>query len=1095
MTEACKSAASDSLATAVSREIRQISSAVVLCFLISGAVGLIYEVLWIRLLGLVFGHTIFALTTVLASFMAGLGLGSYIFGRIADRSTRLLTLYGLLEIGIGIYCFVLPTFLGWVETLYLWISRALSLSYTTFSAVQFILVAALLVIPTCLMGATLPVLARFFVREEATLGRQVGILYSVNTLGAVLGTLLAGYWLVPLLGIRTTIHLAVVMNVGIGSLVLVFERHLHRLVGTQSRLDGEVHPLTGPAAVGLEAEPASRWSWTSWMVAAGFGASGAASMIYEVTWTRTLALIIGSSTYAFTAMLVAFLCGIAGGSWSFAALAGRRRVRAEAFGLLQVGIGVSGLALLPVFGRMPVWFLDLFQFSQAPWFIQGIQFSVSFATMLLPTLLIGATFPCAVRVLTRGLGHVGNDTGWIYAVNTSGAILGTILAGFVGIPLLGIQWTMRIGIWLNLAVGVGVLTTSSRAPRLLRGMALGASVAAAVLAPLLPAWDPALMSSGVAIYGWRYLPLLRTGEFGRSEWQPDVVYYRDGISATISVHRDGPVTFLRVNGKTDASNNTDMHTQLFAAHIPMLLHSHPKRVLVIGLRSGVTAGVVAQYPVDQIDVIEIEPAVVEAARLFTTENRAVLRDPRVRMIIADGRNFLLNAPAPYDVIISEPSNPWIRGLATLFTQEFYTLARSRLAPDGLMLQWIQGYGIAPDDLKMVVRSFRTAFPNSTLWYTSMGDNLLLGAPRPVEIPLKRIEARYAASPALRTDFARVGMLGPSGLLADYLLGTEDLARYAREGPLNTDDTLWLEFSTPRSLYETGNAELNHRILRSYRSSDLPPLSPADRARVDTAEGRYILGRALMGKSLPQDAEAEFSRARRLDPFHVGSGLAEAQLLIQRERALRAVRILEAMLARQPREPQAHFLMGTAYRQQGMPEQALAAVKRAAALAPGKVEYRLQLGALLREQGDLDQARVAYEAARALRPTDPATLLPLAEVRLAQGSLPEALALLQPFSTDASHRPIATRARARHLIGLVHLRARRLDEVATALEAAARLAPLNAEIRLDLSQTYEAKGDLERAAAARDRLLSFSPNHLVAMRRLEALLTRLQTSSF
>lgn len=1079
-----------------SREIRQISRAVVLCFLVSGAVGLVYEVLWIRLLGLVFGHTVFAVTTVLASFMAGLGLGSYVFGRIADRSPRLLTLYGLLEIGIGVYCFLLPNFLGRVKEIYLWISRALTLSYFTFSAVQFILVALLLVIPTCLMGATLPVLARFFVREEATLGRQVGMLYSVNTLGAVFGALLAGYWLVPLLGIHTTLRLAVVMNVGIGSLVLVFERHLHRLAATQSRIRADAHPLADPEAAGVEAEPTPRLTWAAWMVAAGFGASGAASMIYEVTWSRALTLIIGSSTYAFTAMLVAFLCGIAGGSWAFAALAGRRRVRAEAFGLLQIGIGMSALALLPVFGRLPVWFLELFQFSQAPWFVQGIQFAVSFTIMLLPTLLIGATFPCAVRVLTRGVDRIGNDTGWIYAVNTVGAILGTTLAGFAGIPLLGIQWTMRIGVWVNLAVGLAVLLSVSHgASRLLRGVALGTSVAAAVGAALLPPWDPALMSSGVAIYGRDYLPLIRAGDFGQSEWQPEVVYYRDGISATVSVHRDGRTTTLRVNGKVDAGNSLDMHTQLFSAHIPMLLHPHPKRVLVIGLGSGVTAGAVAQYPVEQIDVIEIEPAVVEAARFFTAENRAVLRDPRVRMIIADGRNFLINARVPYDVIISEPSNPWIRGLATLFTQEFYALVRSRLAPDGLMLQWIQGYGIAPDDLRMVVRSFRTAFPDSTMWYTATGDNFLVGASRPIEIPLGRIQAQYEASPALREDFARVGMLTPAGLLADYLLGTEDLARYAGEGPLNTDDTLWLEFSTPQSLYETGNDQLNYRILRSYRSNDLPPLPPSARARVDTAEGRYSLGRAFMGKGLLQEAEGEFSRAGRLDPFHVGSRLAEAQLLLQRGMVLKAVRILEEILARQPREPQAFFLLGMAYHQQGLPSQALAAVTRAAALAPGEVEYQVRLGTLLRERGDLDQARIAYEAARALRPTDPKTLLPLADVRLAQGNFQEALALLQPLLTDAGRQPIVTRARVRHLVGLIHLRAKRIDEAVGALETAARLAPLNAGIRLDLSQAYEAKGDLERAAATLDRLLAFSPNHLVGMRRLTALLGRLEAPSF
>ncbi|MBI4573763.1 MAG: fused MFS/spermidine synthase [candidate division NC10 bacterium] len=1078
-------------ATSISREIRQISNAVIACFLISGAVGLIYEVLWIRLLGLVFGHTVFAVTTVLASFMGGLGLGSYLFGRIADRSTHLLRFYGSLEIGIGAYCLALPTLLGWVSELYLWVSRSLELGYIAFSAVQFVLVALLLIVPTCLMGATLPVLARFFVREETTLGRQVGILYSVNTLGAVFGALLAGYWLVPALGIQTTIRLAVVLNVGVGGLVLVFERHLQRLAALQAA----AKPATATEFNAPAAGPAPALTWPARVVAVGFGASGAASMIYEVTWSRALTLSIGSSTYAFTAMLVAFLCGIAGGSWAFAALAGRRRVQLGTFGLLQITIGLCGVALLPMFGRMPIWFLELFQFSQAAWFVQSIQFGVSFAVMLLPTLFIGATFPCAVRILARGVDRIGNDTGWIYAVNTAGAILGTVLAGFVGVPLLGIQWTMRIGIWVNLVIGVGVLLAARRpGGALLRGLALGTAGAAVAGTIVLPSWDPALMSSGVAIYGPRYLPLIRAGEFGRSDRQAEVIYYRDGISATVSVHRDGPGLSLRVNGKTDAGNTSDMHTQLFSGHIPMLLHPNPKRVLVIGLGSGVTAGAVAQYPVDQIDIIEIEPAVAEAARFFERENRNVLADPRVRMIISDGRTFLLNARIPYDVIISEPSNPWIRGLATLFTREFYGLVRSRLAPDGIMLQWIQGYGIAPEDLRMVAATFHSAFPDSTLWTTMLGDNFLVGAAGPLLFPLARIQARYDASPVLREDFARVGLHSPVGLLADHLLGGQDLARYAGQGALNTDDTLWLEFSAPRSLYDIGIAELNHRILSSYRSASLPPLTPADHARADTPEGRHAIGRAFLGKGLFQEAESEFARAGALDTLHVPSRLEEAELLLRRGMILKGVRMLEQVLARRPQEPRAHFLLGLAHQQQGMAEEALASLKRAAALAPGDIEYRLRLAALFRDRGELDQARAEYEAARELRPTDPAVLIPAADLRLTQGDTERALTLLQPVLADLGAYPSRTRAEVRHLVGLIHLRARRFADAVAALEAAVRLAPLQTAFRLDLSLAYEASGDLERAAATLERLLAFNPNHLVALQRLNTILGRLAAAA-
>jgi spermidine synthase len=1086
MPQACSAPPADSpLLPQATGERGQIARALVACFLVSGTVGLIYEVLWIRMLGLVFGHTVFAITTVLAAFMGGLGLGSLLFGRLADRSRHLVRFYGLLEIGIGAYCFCLPTLLDWAAGVYLWIARSAELPYLAFSLVQFGLVAALLVPPTTLMGATLPVLVRFFVGGRETVSRSVGMLYSVNTWGAVCGTLLAGYALVPLLGIRTTLLLAVVSNLGVGALVLAFAAHLDRLEG----------PQTAGAAPAADPEPArAARSAAAWAVVCGFALSGAASMIYEVTWSRALSLVIGSSTYAFTAMLVAFLCGIAGGSWLFGRLIGSRPVTPEHFALLQIAIGVSALLLVPVFGRMPTWFLQLFQLSQAHGFVLIIQFGLSLAVMLVPTLFVGATFPCAVGALTRGAHRIGYDTGWIYTVNTFGSILGTTLAGFALVPWLGIQSTMRLGVGLNLVVGLAILALARPAAgRLAWGGLFAAGLAALGLAAWLPAWSPVLMSSGVAIYGQAYLPLLRSGAFDQMEWHPDVLYYRDGISATASIHRDGPRVYLRVNGKTDAGNSGDMHTQLFCGHIPMLLHPGPKRVLVIGLGSGVTVGAVAQYPVAAIDVIEIEPAVIEASRFFAAENRNALADPRVRMIVADGRNFLLNTREPYDVIISEPSNPWIRGLATLFTQEFFALAKSRLAPDGIMLQWVQSYGIAPEDLRMVVRTFRTAFPESHLWSASVGDNFLVGAGRPHALSLRRLEEQFAASEALRADFRRAGFPEPLGMLTDHLLDAEQLARFAADGPLNLDDTLALEFSTPRSLYERGLVRLNSQLLRSYRGGDRLPVSPAERGSLDTAAAWYAIGAGYLteGKGMLADAERAFARAVRLDPHHLPSRLELGRLLLQKGQALPALRLAEELAARHPQDGRPDALRARVFAQQGMPAEALAAFERASALRPDDAELRLQYAAALRAAGALDRAQAQYEVALARRPGDPQVLIPLAQTRLARGDARGVLGLLTPLAARPQDQLAASRGRYWQLIGSALLVAARPKEAVSAFEAATRLIPLDASILLDLSAAHEKSGDLEQALAALVRALDLAPDNTAALQRFDALAARLE----
>jgi len=1061
-------------------ERRQVSRAVIACFLVSGLVGLVYQVLWIRLLGLVFGHTVFAVTTVLAAFMGGLGLGSFLFGRLADRSRHCLALYGLLEIGIGLYCLLLPWLLDGAGALYLWIGRGLATSYLGFSALQFCLVALLLVPPTTLMGGTLPLLVRFFVRDAPTLGRQVGLLYAVNTGGAVLGALLAGYVLVPDLGIRTTILLAVVTNVGVGALVLVFDRHL-------ARLGGSGRPAEAP---GARPAPPPAPAWEPRVVAAAFAVSGAASMIYEVTWSRALALVIGSSTYAFTAMLVAFLTGIALGSFLFALCLGRRQAGPAAFGALQLAIGLCGLGLIPLFGRLPVLFLGLMGISQGPAFTQGVQFGISVALMLLPTLFIGATFPCAVRIVATDVGRAGFDTGWLYTVNTLGCIAGTLVAGFLAIPLLGVQGTMRLAVAVNLTVGALLcLPTPAAGRRAARAAAVGIAALGVLAGSLLPPWNPILMASGVAIYASQYAAMSRAGAFARGEWQPEVLYYRDGISATVSVHRNGPGLSLRVNGKTDAGNTRDMHTQLLLGHLPLLIHPGAKRVLIIGLGSGVTAGAVAQHPVERIDIVEIEPAVAEAARYFEAENRRVLADPRVHLIVADGRNFLRSAETPYDVIISEPSNPWIRGLATLFTREFFALAQSRLAPGGMMLQWLQGYGIAPEDLRMVVRTYRTAFPHTSLWYSSVSDYFLLGTAGPLRLSLQGIRQRLERLPRLQEDFVRMGLFSAPGLLANFLLGEEEAARFAGEGELNLDDTLRLEFTTPLSLYESQLTDHNYRLLQSYRGRPVPPLSREELAWAESAEGRYARALALGGKEFPGEAEVEFARALAADPHHLGSRLELARLLAGRGMALRALRLLEEIPARSPLEAQSQFVRGLAYAQQGLAAEARAALARAAALAPENREVRLRLAGLYRGEGSLEAARAIYAALHRARPDDLEAALALAEVDLARREPAAAGAVLRPLLANLGRYPIPGRSRIYHLLGAAHLAAGEVAEAVAALTRATRLAPLEAPAWLDLSRALEGAGDLEGAQEALARLLAMHPNHLEAERRLQALAER------
>ncbi len=353
------------------------------------------------------------------------------------------------------------------------------------------------------------------------------------------------------------------------------------------------------------------------------------------------------------------------------------------------------------------------------------------------------------------------------------------------------------------------------------------------------------MAAGAAIYPRQYQRFSGQGGVARALADSRLVFYRDGLTATVSVHQEGPLTSLRVNGKTDASNGLDMHMQLMLGHLPLLARPDARSALVVGLGSGVTVGAVARHPVERIDVVEIEPAVVTAASFFRRENRDALADRRVHLALGDARNFLLASDRRWDVIVSEPSNPWIGGVATLFSEEFYALARSRLAPGGVMVQWVDGYTIRPEDFKMIVKTFRTAFPATTVWHAhGMADFILLGAAEPQPLDLGRVQAAWDASPELREDFARLGFRAPWAFLADFLLTEPETARLTLGADLNDDDRLPLEFSAPKSLYRD-TALTNYRMVRAFRAAELPPLAGRGAQHLETAGVRYDLGMAYL----------------------------------------------------------------------------------------------------------------------------------------------------------------------------------------------------------------------------------------------------------
>jgi spermidine synthase len=889
---------------------------------LSGAAGLIYQVVWLRMLGLVFGHAVDALTAVLVAFMAGLALGSALGGRLSSRVRSPLAAYAWLEAGIAVYALCLPPGLPALARASLTLRNALGLSYEGWNLVQVALAFLVLLPPTLLMGATLPLVSQALASGGEAPGRRVGALYAVNTWGAVTGTLAAGYFLLPSLGNRATVWIAAGANLAAAALALIIARRTPALAP----------PRTVLSACGEEDS-----SRVAWLIPAAMAVAGAVAMVFEMAWTRALSLLLGSSTYAFTAMLLAVLIGLAMGSAVYAWRWGNRPAGPAALGVIEGGVGLSAAVVLASFERLPDLILAALRVSTVPSWVDLVEILVSVAALTMATIWMGAAFPCAIAAWAPAGARVGRAIGRLYAANTAGAIVGVLLGGLVLVPTWGIHGSLKLAIAVTLTL-CGALLAAGSGSIIMRGVPAAAALALALSVAFLPDWDARLMSSAPAVYARSYLQAGPARSLREVVGDQEVLFYRDGRSGTVAVTRQGGQVLLRINGKIDAGSAVDMSTQLMLAHLPLLAHPAPRTVFILGMGSGVTTGAAARHPIERVDVLEIEPAVMEASRFFNELHGDVLRDPRVHAVIGDGRNFLMASPGRYDVIISEPSNPWMSGLAALYSREFFLLARERLRPGGVMLQWVQSYNLAPEDLKMVVATFREAFPATSIWESRPGDLLLLGRVDRMPLDARRLRERWQTEPRVRADLERLGMGGWAGLLGLFVLGEEDAARLAAGAGLNTDDRLPLEFRAPRGLYlETSMP--NRAMVAFFRSADLPALTPESAPLMDQKENRYWAGVGCLRRADPAAALPHFERVLQLDPTHAPAAIAAATAALQLGRPAPALDFARRALARPPAPPAALFLAGVSAWWLGRGDEASSYLERASALEPGNAEFR------------------------------------------------------------------------------------------------------------------------------------------------------------
>jgi spermidine synthase len=749
---------------------------VLLCllFFLSGASGLVYETVWLRILSRVVGNTVYATSVVLASFMAGMALGSLLLGRVAGRVKDQLRLYAVLEVGVAVTAVALTFLLLHLAPFYQSVYPVLQGSRAALTAFQSVLAFALLLVPTSLMGGTLPVLSAYTRTFSLSLAPRIGLLYGLNTLGAVVGVLGSGFVTIGALGETATFLAGAGLTLLVAALAFALSRRPWRDASSPAARD--------PAAPRISPYPPA----VRRLVGVAYAVSGFAALAYEIVWTRMFQIQLGTSIYAFSMMLAVYLAGIGLGSLVGGPLLARVRRPLLALAVAQAFIAaysVYGLFICTRYGPVTL-NLSLTQYNaQMP------------VRVVLPiTLVLGAMFPLVSRCYVASEDLVGRTIGRLYSLNTFGCIAGSLICGFVFFRLLGTRDTVLLLAGLNLAVGLAFAVAEARPARPAAvGVVLLAAAGTAALAARSP--DPFAFAVSRSLSSINISPA-----------DTRVYYNRESPTATVTaIGVDGKPETLRLLVNGIGMTNLGIETKLIG-HLPLMLHPDPRRVLVICFGMGTTVRSVRVHPEVTCDVVELVPDVFDTFQYFHSDAAQVLADPRIRHFADDGRNFLLVHPDTYDVINIDPAPPiWSAGTVNLYTQEFFALCKDRLTDDGILCLWIPS--VQASEVKLVMKTFQTVFPNAQVWraprtpasgFYMMGFRNPGGPTRPIGAGFYP-QSDAAAILADLNEFTwedRIPSL--DSLQSLFWMGPDALTKYVENVPPITDDHPYTEFPYWRS---------------------------------------------------------------------------------------------------------------------------------------------------------------------------------------------------------------------------------------------------------------------------------------------------------
>jgi spermidine synthase len=766
--------------------------------------SLVYQVVWMRKIMVLFGTSALSISTVLSVFLAGIAIGGYFGGKLIRKVKKKYRFAGLSLVALGLYCLLSLYIFNLVQYPFFLFSAIIESPFGI-NILKFFLSAVILIFPTTIIGAMFPVVTYLYSVEFKKLGRDVASIYALDTLGAAIGAGLCGFIFVPVLGLALTSAVSAILYMIIGLAVVKMGRPEREYAIDGLNAGGEVTAAKRDRAE--DSADGGLWGIRALVLTSLF-VSGFSALVLEVTWSRFFHLLFGTSIYAFALVISAFLAGLSAGSYAIRRLDHRIKNPLMVFAYVMLLLACFSIVVVQTSDQMEALYMYLYHATNNFYVFQALLFISAFLLMLVPTSLMGANFPLAVKIFTRNRESRGDDTGLIFSVNTAGGIIGAFAAGFFIIPALGIEKTGFLAAACYFTIGAIFLCMMNK--KILH---------AAVAASLLVAFSGFAYATygepdlGISVY-YNGIRKKNYTDYARIKKNANIVYSKHGLYGLVAVEKNKFLnnTALWTNGKVDASTaKNDMQNQDFLGQLPLLFHAKPEKVLNIGFGSGVTAGAVASHDdVRVIDCVELDPLVVEAAgRYFGEVNNHALNDPRVKLHYEDGRHFLYTTKEKYDIIISEPSNIWISGVSQLFTREFYKIADEHLNDGGILTQWLPAYDMVRRDFNLILNTLDERFEHLMYW-TNRTDIIILASHEPITIDYDYIE-RHLGERSVMMDITK-GIPDPNiytlSALLEGIVATETLVPEYIKGftLVNTDNRNLLEFNTVRNSYDRGHRQ-------------------------------------------------------------------------------------------------------------------------------------------------------------------------------------------------------------------------------------------------------------------------------------------------